>query len=91
MAIHDHSKPALAVGCRWAGGQEEPTLLFPEGAIKVQGTGLAILELCDGQRTFSEILGELQRKYFGADPHRISEDAKRFLEQLHEKRVVNFQ
>ena len=65
-------------------------LLFPEGAIKLQGTGLAILGLCDGQRTFSEILAELQRQYLGADPERIRDDAENFLEQLREKRVVDY-
>ena len=89
MAIGDENKPALAAGCRWGGSQEEPVLLFPEGAIKVQGTGLAILGLCDGQRTFAEILAELQRQYFGADPQRIREDAVKFLEQLQEKRVLD--
>jgi hypothetical protein len=42
--------------------------------MKVQGTGLAILALCDGQRTFTDIVEELQRQYFGADPKRIRED-----------------
>ena len=64
-------------------------LLFPEGAIKVQGTGLAILQLCDGQRTFADIVSELQRQYFGADPQRIRADAGKFLQQLHEKRVID--
>lgn len=90
MPITDASKPILAMGCRWNREGEEPMLLFPEGAIKVQGTGLAILDLCDGQRTFPEIVEELQRQYFGADPKRIREDASRFLEQLHEKRIVDF-
>ena len=90
MAIAESSKPALAVGCRWGGSQEDPMLLFPEGAIKVQGTGLAILALCDGQRTFADIVGELQRQYLGADPKRIREDADKFLEQLHEKRVLDY-
>ena len=89
MAIADDSKPALASGCRWGGSQEAPVLLFPEGAIRVQGTGRAILELCDGQRTFLEILIELQHLYSAADPETIRADAARFLEQLHEKRVVN--
>jgi len=89
MAIADEIKPALATGCRWGGSQQEPILLIPEGAIRVQGTGLAILQLCNGQRTFSEILAELQQSYSGADAQRIREDAARFLEQLHEKRVVN--
>jgi pyrroloquinoline quinone biosynthesis protein D len=89
MAIADDSKPALAAGCRWGGSQEQPLLLIPEGAIRVQETGRAILGLCDGQRTFSEILTELERQYSGADPQRIRDDAATFLEQLHHKRVVN--
>lgn len=90
MALADLSKPALAVGCRWGGSTQDPMLLVPEGAIKVQGTGRAILELCDGQRTFSEILAELQRLYFGADAERIRAEAGHFLEQLHDKRVVDY-
>ena len=90
MPISDASKPALAIGCRWNESGEERMLLFPEGAMKVQGTGLAILELCDGQRTLADIIEELKRQYFGADPQRIRDDATRFLEQLHEKRVVDF-
>ena len=90
MAIADNSKPALAAGCRWGGSEENRLLLIPEGAIRVQATGLAILQLCNGQLTFSEILTELQQQYSGADPQRIREDAGRFLEQLHEKRVINF-
>ncbi|MBZ5547908.1 MAG: pyrroloquinoline quinone biosynthesis peptide chaperone PqqD [Acidobacteriia bacterium] len=88
--IAETSKPALAVGCRWGGSQEDPMLLFPEGAMKVQGTGLAILELCDGQRTFLDIVEELHRRYFGSDAQRIREDAAKFLEQLHEKRIVDY-
>jgi pyrroloquinoline quinone biosynthesis protein D len=90
MGIADTSKPALAVGCRWGGSKEDPMLLFPEGALKVQGTGLAILELCDGQRTFPEIVEELGRRYFGSDAQRIRVDAEKFLEQLHEKRIINY-
>ena len=90
MPIPETSKPALATGCKWGGSQEDPAVLFPEGAIKVQGTGLAILRLCDGQRTFPEILEELQRQYFGADPKRIRDDAANFLEKLHDKRIVDY-
>jgi len=90
MAIAETSKPALAVGCRWGGSQDDPMLLFPEGAMKVQGTGLAILELCDGQRTFLEIVEELHRRYFGSDAQRIQADVGKFLEQLHEKRIVDY-
>jgi pyrroloquinoline quinone biosynthesis protein D len=89
MAIPDDSKPALAVGCRLSGSPEEPILLFPEGAIKVKGTGATVLGLCDGQRTWLEILAELQRLYAGGDPQKIREDTERFLEQLSERRVLN--
>jgi pyrroloquinoline quinone biosynthesis protein D len=90
MEIAESSKPVLALGCKWGGTEEAPLVLFPEGAMKVQGTGLAILALCDGQRTFTDIVEELQRQYFGADPKRIREDAVRFLEQLREKRIVDY-
>ena len=90
MAIAETCKPVLAVGCKWGGTEEAPLVLYPEGAMKVQGTGLAILALCDGERTFTEIVEELKRQYFGADPQRIRDDAIRFLEQLHDKRLVDY-
>lgn len=89
MPIADDCRPALAAGCRWGGSPEESLLLIPEGAIRVQGTGRAILGLCDGRRTFSQILAELKRQYSGTDLRQIRQDAETFLEQLHEKRIVN--
>ena len=44
----DASQPRLAAGCRWGGTEEDRVILFPEGAIKLQGTGRQILERCDG-------------------------------------------
>jgi coenzyme PQQ biosynthesis protein PqqD len=90
MQIADTSKPVLTVGCKWGGTEEAPLVLYPEGAMKVHGTSLAILALCDGQRTFLDVVEELQRQYFGADPKRIREDAAKFLEQMHDKRIVDF-
>ncbi len=65
-------------------------LLFPEGAIRVQGTGRAILEHCDGQRTFADIVRELQALYVLTDAARIKNEAGDFLAQLREKRIVDF-
>jgi coenzyme PQQ biosynthesis protein PqqD len=90
MTITESSKPVLAVGCKWGGTEDAPLVLFPEGAMKIHGTGLAILALCDGQRSFPEIVAELQRQYFGADPKRILDDATNFIEQLHDKRIVDY-
>jgi pyrroloquinoline quinone biosynthesis protein D len=99
MAIpSDTSQPRLATGCRWGGTPEARVILYPEGAIKLQGTGLQILERCDGQRTFGEIIGELQQQFGEADPEKIGApdpekiraDITIFLEQLQKKRIVDY-
>ena len=86
----DSSQPRLAPGCRWGGTEENRVILFPEGAIKLQGTGRQVLEHCDGQRTFGEIIRELQSQFGEADPNKIREDISRFLEQLRQKRIVDY-
>src|ERR1700679_1110518 len=90
----DSSQPRLATGCRWGAenkaGNEERVILFPEGAIKLQGTGRQVLERCDGQRTFGQILGELQAQFSDADPAKIRADISQFLEQLRHKRIVDY-
>jgi len=94
-APEDSSRPRLAAGCRWsaqktAGTEENRVILFPEGAIKLQGTGRQVLERCDGKRTFGEIIAELQGQFKEADPEKIRGDISIFLEQLQKKRVVDF-
>jgi len=85
------SRPRLAAGCRWAETSgEERTVLFPEGAIVLTGTGRDILEHCDGERTFAQIVQELEALYTLTDVEKIRKDAGHFLEQLHEKRIVDF-
>ncbi|MGA8274088.1 MAG: pyrroloquinoline quinone biosynthesis peptide chaperone PqqD [Candidatus Sulfotelmatobacter sp.] len=96
----DSSKPRLATGCRWGaekqnlesktGSAQERMILFPEGAIKLQGTGLQILERCDGERTFGQIIEELQAQFSIADPAKIRADISQFLEQLRNKRIVDY-
>ena len=88
--LNDSSIPQLAAGCKWGGTEEEPMVLFPEGAIRVEGSGLHILQLCDGNRTAREIISELQANYSMANPEKIHADVVRFLEQLREKRIVDF-
>lgn len=95
MLPEDVSRPRFAPGCRWVGGAEneadgEKTVLFPEGAIRVQGTGRAILELCDGQKTFQEIVEELRLRYTNADPARMRDEAAKFLEGLRRKRIIDY-
>ncbi len=90
-APEDSSQPRLAAGCRWGGTTEENrVILFPEGAIKLQGTGRQVLERCDGQRRFGEIIAELQTQFVDADPVKIRSDIGLFLEQLQRKRIVDY-
>jgi len=91
----DSSQPRLAAGCRWGpeskpGTEQDRVILFPEGAIKLQGTGRQVLERCDGQRTFGEIIAELQHEFAAADPAKIRSDISLFLEQLRHKRIVDY-
>jgi len=84
------SQPRLAPGCRWSTQGEQQVVLFPEGMIKVQGTGQSILELCDGQRTMQQIVATLAERYGTADPLKITEDVSSFLEALWQKRIVDY-
>ena len=96
----DSSQPRLAAGCRWGaenrgpenktGTEDARVILFPEGAIKLQGTGLQVLQRCDGQRTFGQIIAELQAQFADADPAKIRADISQFLEQLRTKRIVDY-
>ena len=91
----DSSQPRLATGCRWGaetktGSDQERVILFPEGAIKLQGTGRQVLERCDGERTFAQIIAELQSQFADADPTKIRADISQFLEQLRHKRIVDY-
>ena len=86
----DASQPRLAAGCRWGGSEEERVILFPEGAIKLQGTGRQILERCDGKKSFGEIIEELQKEFGKTDPEKIRADIGMFLEQLQKKRIVDY-
>jgi coenzyme PQQ biosynthesis protein PqqD len=91
----DSSRPRLATGCRWGPENKSDTelyrmVLFPEGAIRLQGTGLQVLQRCDGERRFGQIIEELQAQFGEADPGKIRSDISQFLEQLRLKRIVDY-
>jgi pyrroloquinoline quinone biosynthesis protein D len=86
----DTSQPRLAAGCRWGGTDEDRVILYPEGALKLQGTGRQVLERCDGRRTFGQIITELQKEFEKTDPGKIRQDIGTFLEQLQKKRIVDY-
>jgi coenzyme PQQ biosynthesis protein PqqD len=86
----DASIPKFAAGCRWGGTIETPVVLFPEGAIRVEGTGRIILELCDGHFTLAEITQKLEAQFMLAPKDKIRADVRTFLEQLHAKRIIDY-
>ncbi|WP_371503599.1 pyrroloquinoline quinone biosynthesis peptide chaperone PqqD [Allokutzneria sp. NRRL B-24872] len=59
-------------------------LLFPEGVLMPNATAVAVLELCDGERTVSEIVTALSDTYKGV---RI-EDVQKVLARFVERHVV---
>jgi pyrroloquinoline quinone biosynthesis protein D len=88
--LSESSQPRLAPGCRWGTQGEQQVVLFPEGMIRVQGTGHDILELCNGQRTLQEIVTTLVERYGATDPVKITEDVSSFLDALQRKRIVDY-
>jgi pyrroloquinoline quinone biosynthesis protein D len=63
------TRPRLATGARlrYDEVREEHLLLVPEGAVRLNPTAVAVLELCDGERTVEDIVGVLSERYGGAD------------------------
>jgi coenzyme PQQ biosynthesis protein PqqD len=88
--LTEASIPKLAAGCRWGGTTEAPVVLFPEGAIRVEGTGRVILELCTGQFSLAEIVEKLEEQFILAPKGKIRADVISFLEQLYAKRIVDY-
>ncbi len=88
--LSDASVPRLAAGCRWGGTTEAPVVLFPEGAIRVEGTGRIILELCDGHFSLAEIIKKLEEQFFLAPKGKIRAEVLVFLEQLNAKRIIDY-
>jgi pyrroloquinoline quinone biosynthesis protein D len=86
----DASRPRLAPGCRLHINSDSAIMLFPEGALRLEGPGRQILEHCDGQRTFDEIVRALQLLYMGSGETQIREDTAGFLEQLQQQRIVDY-
>jgi pyrroloquinoline quinone biosynthesis protein D len=85
------ARPRLALGCRLSDAPGEPaTLLMPERAMRLNGPGLQVVQRCDGRHTVGEIVDELQTLYGGSEAGKIEQEIAQFLEQLCEKRAVDF-
>jgi pyrroloquinoline quinone biosynthesis protein D len=81
------TRPRLATGARlrYDEVREEHLLLIPEGAVKLNATAAEVLELCDGERSFDEIVDALSTRYDGAD---LRDDVRELIEAMAQKGLV---
>jgi pyrroloquinoline quinone biosynthesis protein D len=64
--------------------RQRPVLLYPEGAVLLNDTGLAILQLVDGARSVAEIAAELSRRY----ETDVTADVTEYLSGLAERELI---
>jgi pyrroloquinoline quinone biosynthesis protein D len=64
--------------------RQRPVLLYPEGAVLLNDTGLAILQLVDGARSVAEIAAELSRRY----ETDVTVDVTEYLSGLAERELI---
>jgi pyrroloquinoline quinone biosynthesis protein D len=64
--------------------RQRPVLLYPEGAVLLNDTGAAILELCDGSNTVRGIARILSDRY-GTD---VSADVTEYLTIMAERELI---
>jgi pyrroloquinoline quinone biosynthesis protein D len=64
--------------------RQRPILLYPEGAVLLNDTGAAILELCNGARTVGEIVTILTDRY-RAD---VTADVTEYLDRMADRELV---
>jgi pyrroloquinoline quinone biosynthesis protein D len=84
-------RPRLAPGCRLSDAPgQDATLLLPERALRLNPTGVKIVERCDGSHTFAEIVADLAAQFTAAQREVIEAEAAAFLEKLHQSGAVEF-
>ena len=74
----------IAPGYRfqWEEAQQVYVLLYPEGMITLNDAASEILKRCDGSRTASAIIADLEQQFPGAD---LKDDVLEFLEDARDK------
>lgn len=88
-SIENHVCPRLVRGVRlqWDDVRQRHMLLFPEGALLLNSTAAAVIELCDGKRTLGAIAAELQEIYQGGN---VANDVRHLLSRLAEKGLLEW-
>ena len=81
------TRPRLVTGARlrYDEVREEHLLLVPEGAVRLNPTAAAVLELCDGERSLDEIVAVLSARYEGAD---VGDDVRELVDGMAERGLL---
>ncbi len=67
---------------QWEEAQQAYVLLYPEGMVKLNQSAGEILKRCDGKRTLTDIVADLQHQFPGAD---LDGDVREFIEVAREQ------
>jgi len=81
-------RPSLAKGVRLRASGESAILLVPEGALTLNSTAAAALELADGTRTLDDIARALVDR-FEVAPGRARQDVEELFSRLAERQLVD--
>ncbi len=88
--MEEYTQPRFVRGVRlrWDSVRRQHMLLFPEGALGLNATAGAVLELCDGQRTMGAIITELEERYPGAN---LRSDVHDLLSRIAERGLLRYE
>ncbi len=96
MRNRGDDRPALAAKTRVRRDPltAEPLVLYPEGVLRLNRTGAAIVTLCDGRRSVPAIVAELAEKFrtgtSGVSSDQIAVDVGAFLDDLDAKGLLTW-
>ncbi len=71
------------VRMRYDKARDRHVLLLPETVVVLNGTGTAILELCDGTRTVAEIVAALRERYGDVPEEQVHAYLSRLVARRH--------
>jgi len=77
----DEARPTLRRGTRlqWDDVRDQHVLLIPEGVVELNPTAVAVLELCDGERSQATIIAALEQQYPEAS---LGDDVRELIAQM---------
>lgn len=81
--VHGLDCLSLASGVRlhWSEVRQQHWLLFPEGALALNDSAVAILACCDGEHSLDDLVTALQTQFQDVNVNEIEELLMRFMDR----------